>query len=165
MGRNITPVSHLFYADDMLIFTNGRVRSLQILRNLMSRYQLSSGQEINLNKSAFYASKRISQGRIARIQRVSGCHVKQLPFKYLGAPIYKGRCKSIFFEDTIGKLTQKLEGWKSQFLSFGGKITLIKSVLASLPLHIFSSMVVPKQVQKRLEGLMSTFLWSQQGQG
>lgn len=121
----------------MLIFTNGRIRSLQNLRRLMSEYQQSSGQEINLHKSAFYASKRIAQGRIARIQRVTGCHAKHLPFKYLGAPIYKGRCKCLYFEDMISKVALQLEGWKSRFVSFGGKITLIKSVLASLPLHIF----------------------------
>lgn len=165
MGRGITPISHLFYADDMLVFTNGKIRSLHYLRRLLNLYQESSGQEVNLQKSAFYASKRISQGRIIRIQRVSGCHAKKPPFKYLGAPIYKGRCKSIFFEEIIGKMAQKLEGWKSRFLSFGGKITLINSVLASLPLHIFSCMVVPQQIQIRLEGLMRSFLWSQQGQG
>lgn len=42
-------------------------------------------------------------------------------------------------------------------------MTLLKSVLASLPIHIFSCMVVPKQVQKRIDGLMGTFLWSQKG--
>lgn len=107
-----------------------------------------------------YASKRIPHGRLIRIQRTSGCYAR-----YLGAPIYKGRCKCMYFDETVGKLAQKLEGWKSRFLSFGGKITLIRSVLASLPLHVFSCMVVPQQVQRRIEGLMRAFLWSQQGQG
>lgn len=164
LGRHVTPISHLFYADDMLIFTNGRIRSLQRLRDLLKLYQEASGQEVNLQKSAFYASKKISRGRLTKIQRISGCYAKKLPFKYLGAPIYKGRCKCIFFEDIVGKIAKKLEGWKSRYLSFGGKITLIRSVLASLPIHVFSCMAVPLQVQRRIEGLMRTFLWSQQGQ-
>lgn len=164
LGRHVTPISHLFYADDMLVFTNGRIRSLQSLRELLNLYQASSGQEVNLQKSAFYASKKILRGRLIRIQRTLGCYAKKLPLKYLGAPIYKGRCKSMFFEDIVGKLAQKLKGWKSRFLFFGGKITRIRSILASLPIHVFSCMVVPQQQQRRIEGLMRAFLWTKQGQ-
>lgn len=88
----------------------------------MSLYQESSGQEINLQKNTFYTSKRISRGRLTIIKRITGCHSKNLPFKYLGAPIYKGRCKCFFFEDLVGKVAHKLEGWKSRFFSFGGKL-------------------------------------------
>lgn len=35
MGRSISPISHLFFADDMLIFTNGRLRSLRRLKLLL----------------------------------------------------------------------------------------------------------------------------------
>lgn len=154
LGRNVSPISHLFYADDMLIFTNRRMRSLRCLRVLMTQYEEASGQKINLDKSSFYASKTIRPSRLIQIQRTSGCQKKTLPFKYLGAPIYKGRCSAALFEDTFTKFTAKLEGWHSRYLSFGGKITLIRSVLASLRIHIFSCMAIPKQVLRRMEGLM-----------
>lgn len=96
LRRNVTPISHLFYADDMLIFRNGRVQSLQCLRTLLNHYEASSGQQVNLQKSACYASKRIPRARIVRIQNISGYQAKRLPFKYLGTPIYKGRCKRFF---------------------------------------------------------------------
>lgn len=48
--RNIESISHLFYTDDMLIFTNGRVLSLKALRRLMNRYEEPLGQQINLQK-------------------------------------------------------------------------------------------------------------------
>lgn len=164
LGRKVKPISHLFYADDMLIFTNGRINSLQRLKQLMGRYEAASGQQINLQKSALYVSKRITRARITRIQRLTGCQAKQLPFKYLGAPIYKGRCRIQFFDETVEKFSSKIEGWHGRFLSFGGKITLLKAVLASLPTHVFSCMAIPKQVQRRIEGLMAAFLWSQNGQ-
>lgn len=43
-------------------------------------------------------------------------------------------------------------------------MTLIRSVLMSLPNYIFSCMAVPMQVKKHFEGLMTAFLWSQKGQ-
>lgn len=57
----------LFYADEMLIFTNGRIQSLQCLTSLMIKYEEASGQKINL-ESAFYPSKLIWHGRLTRIQ-------------------------------------------------------------------------------------------------
>lgn len=44
------------------------------------------------------------------------CQVKQVPFKYLGAPIYKGRCRNQLFEEIIEKFSSKIEGWYARFL-------------------------------------------------
>lgn len=65
---------------------------------------------------------------MGRIQNLSGCQVKKLPFKYLGAPIYKGRCRSQFFVDLVETFAAKIEGWHSRFLSFGGKVNLLKTM-------------------------------------
>lgn len=40
---------------------------------------------------------------------------------------------------------------------------LIKSVLASIPIHTMSCMAVPKSIIQRAENLMKAFLWSQNG--
>lgn len=129
-------LSHLFYADDMLIFTNGSIRSLKCLKGLMNKYEAASGQKINLHKSAFYTSKQISLARILRIQSLTGCQTKHLLFRYLGAPIYKGRCRIHFFEDLIERFSSKIEGWYARFLSFGGKVILLnQSSLAFQFIH------------------------------
>lgn len=120
LGRNVSPISHIFYADDMLVFTNGRIRSIRCLHQLMIHYEESSGQKVNFEKSAFYPSKFIPNCRLARIQQISGCLKRNFPFKYLGAPIYRGRCQNAFFEDIMDKFARRLEGWHSKFLSFGG---------------------------------------------
>lgn len=119
LGRSVVPISHLFYVDDMLLFANGHSRSLQRLKRLMNNYEVSSGQQINLDKSAFYASKLIPRHRLSRIQHVTGCHVKHLPFKYLGAPIYKGRCRIQMFEEVIGKFSRRIEGIRAFFILWG----------------------------------------------
>lgn len=163
LGRNIQPISHLLFADDMLVFSNGRIRSLRTLRDLLQRYERSSGQQINLEKSSIFVSKYINGRKLARIQNLLGCKIKEFPFTYLGAPLYKGRCKEVYFERLIQIMCSKLEGWKANFLSFAGKITLIKSVLASIPIHTLSCLTVPKTVTRRMEDMMKGFLWSQHG--
>lgn len=54
LGRNTQSISHLFFADDMLIFSNGRIRSLKHLRVLLRKYEGASGQQINMEKSSLY---------------------------------------------------------------------------------------------------------------
>lgn len=54
--------------------------------------------------------------------------------------------------------------WKLKFISFAGKITLIKSTLSSFPIHTLSCLAVPKQTLTRMEGMMRAFLWNQSGQ-
>ncbi|WKA12713.1 hypothetical protein VitviT2T_030072 [Vitis vinifera] len=53
----------------------------------------------------------------------------------------------------------KLALWKRQYLSKGGRITLIKSTLASMPLYQLSLFRMPKGVARRLEKLQRDFLW------
>lgn len=160
LGRNVASISHLFYADDMLVFSNGHARSIAKLKQMLSEYEKSSGQKINFEKIGFYPSKLIPHNRIHRIERTLGCTARKLPLLYLGAPIFKERCKAEYLDS----LFQKLEGWKTRFISFAGKITLINSILASIPVHTMSCMVIPKYLIVRIERLLRTFLWNQCGQ-
>lgn len=42
--------------------------------------------------------------------------------------------KAEYFENIIEKIRLKLAGWKARILTFGSLITLIKSVLSSIPI-------------------------------
>ncbi|CAH9100480.1 unnamed protein product, partial [Cuscuta epithymum] len=53
MGVHGYPISHLGYADDLLIFLNGDARSLKCFKKFLDEYQLASGQLINYHKSSF----------------------------------------------------------------------------------------------------------------
>ncbi|CAI0460668.1 unnamed protein product [Linum tenue] len=58
---------------------------------------------------------------------------------------------------------KKLHGWKGRHLSFGARLVLIKSVLSSKPVHLFSLLKAPKGTINRLEQIQRQFLW--QGTG
>ncbi|GKB56549.1 hypothetical protein Tco_0912735, partial [Tanacetum coccineum] len=49
--------------------------------------------------------------------------------------------------------------WKSKSFSFGGRLTLIKSVLGSLGVYYFSSFKAPKKVICELESIRRKFFW------
>ncbi|KAL3652392.1 hypothetical protein CASFOL_002073 [Castilleja foliolosa] len=164
MGPRVEKVTHLLYADDMLLFFNGGQKTIKNLKILIDKYALSSGQMISYDKSSIYCSKHITSTRINNIKSRLQCKVGSLPFTYLGSPIFKGYGKVSYFEELIHKIVQRLESWRGKFLSFAGKITLLKAVLSSLPIHILSATVVPKKVIQRVEKYFKSFLWGQNGE-
>ena len=54
---------------------------------------------------------------------------------------------------------KRLASWKRLYLSKGGKLTLIKSTLASIPTYFLSLFPIPARVAYWLEKLQRDFLW------
>jgi hypothetical protein len=59
----------------------------------------------------------------------------------------------------VDAMTKRLNSWSSRLLSYGGRITLINSVLGSLPLYFFSFFKAPSCVIKLLVKIQRNFLW------
>ncbi|XXG59153.1 hypothetical protein AAC387_Pa04g1283 [Persea americana] len=52
-----------------------------------------------------------------------------------------------------------LSSWKARHLSLGGRITLIQSALANLPIYYMSIIKCPIAIINRIEKLQRDFLW------
>jgi hypothetical protein len=55
------------------------------------------------------------------------------------------------------RFEQKLSCWKAKYLSYGGKLVLLNSVLSSLPMFMMSFFEIPKGVIKNLDHYRSRF--------
>ena len=88
-----------------------------------------------------------------------GCKVGQLPSAYLGLPLGAPNKASSVWDGVEERMRWKLALWKRQYISKGGRITLIKSMLANMPLYQLSLFRMPKIVARRLEKLQRDFLW------
>ena len=54
---------------------------------------------------------------------------------------------------------QKINHWTYGFLTLGGRLVLIKSVLEALPVYWFSLIKIPPSILSQMRRLMSNFLW------
>ncbi|GKB38833.1 RNA-directed DNA polymerase, eukaryota, reverse transcriptase zinc-binding domain protein, partial [Tanacetum coccineum] len=66
--------------------------------------------------------------------RWMGCDNGEFPFTYLGMPIGENMRRVNAWNTMVEKFKMKLGDWKAKTLSLWGRLTLVKSVLGSLPL-------------------------------
>lgn len=159
LPRGAVKISHLLFADDVIIFMNGGLSSLRNLKLFLSRYEACSGQQVNVQKSCFMASKKMPRSSIRNISHLTGFSHKTGSILYLGIPLFYGREKVSHFKYLIDKVAAKLEGWQSKILSQAGRLILIKSVLNSITLYSASAASIPVSIYKRIGSLCSNFFW------
>ena len=96
---------------------------------------------------------------------ILGCNITHLPMSYLGLPLgAKFKSKQIW-DPILEKMERKLAGWQRMYLSKGGRVTLIKSTLSSLPTYFLSLFPIPVSVAARMDSIQRNFLWGGMGEG
>ncbi|RVW35996.1 putative ribonuclease H protein [Vitis vinifera] len=88
-----------------------------------------------------------------------GCKVGSMPSVYLGLPLGAPNKSTVVWDGVEEKMRRRLSHWKRQYISKGGRLILIKSTMASIPLYQMSLFRMPKSVARRLEKLQRDFLW------
>ncbi|VFQ85175.1 unnamed protein product [Cuscuta campestris] len=162
-GR-IQTVNHLTFADDVLIFTNGSLHNLKKLRSFLTSFEEATGLHLNLAKSQIISPKP-SSNHARRQANCLGMKVTPLPITYLGVPLYKGINRSKYCQDLLRKFDLKLSSWKMHTLSQAGRLTLIKHLLSTLPLHTMSSSRLPESILSLIEGKLRQFFWGKNAEG
>ena len=150
-------ISHLLYADDTILFCEANSEQLTYLRWTLMWFEAFSGLRINLFKSVI-----IPLGRVDNVEELAdelGCEVGSLPSTYLGLPLGAPHRALGVWDSIEDRFRRRLAIWKRQYISKGGRITLIRSALASLPVYFLSLFRMPKSVCLRLEKIQRDFLW------
>ncbi|XP_022030910.1 uncharacterized protein LOC110931845 [Helianthus annuus] len=59
----------------------------------------------------------------------------------------------------VDKVKARLSKWKVRHLSFAGRLTLLKSVLGSIPSYYLSLFYAPKSIVNKIDRIRKDFLW------
>ena len=130
-------VSHLLFADDTIVFCDNDCEQIVNLKCLLIWFQAVSGLRINLPKSSILPVGHFDNVQI--LTGVLGCKIESLPTTYLGLPLGAKFKENAIWDSVIGKLEKRLSGSGAAYLSKGGRLTLIKSVLSSIPCLLYTS--------------------------
>ena len=101
----------------------------------------------------------IPQNLIQAIQPIIGSPQTTLPIRYLGLPLTVRKPRKIDYQPMLLAVQHRIEGWTSNFLSYGGRITLIKAVLSAMPLHYMQAFKIPVGVIRHIDKMRRNFLW------
>ncbi|PWA80255.1 reverse transcriptase domain, Reverse transcriptase zinc-binding domain protein [Artemisia annua] len=163
VGTDNVVVSHLQYADDTIFFGEWDKDNAKNLMCILNCFEKVSGLKVNLNKSRLYGVG-VNSDEVVNMARWMQCSVGEFPFTYLGLPIGKCMRRESAWRGVVEKFKKRLCEWKAKTMSFGGRLTLVKSVLGSLPLYYFSMFRVPLCVTKKLERIRKDFFWGGVGE-
>ncbi|XP_043694514.1 uncharacterized protein LOC122645253 [Telopea speciosissima] len=158
--RNRTsPLSHLLFADDSLIFSEVSIDGIHNLKACLDLYCQASGQQINLNKSSLIFSPNIAPKFKCWFSRILKIKYGECPKIYLGLPTEFGTFKLELYREINEKATTKMEGWKCNLLSHSGREIMLKSVVMSMNNFACSRFKMPASNHKKIRQAATQFYW------
>lgn len=151
-------ISHLQYADDILLFCPPKMAFLQNIKKALILFHLASGLKVNFHKSSLMGLN-VTDVWIDCAAKNLYCKKGSIPFNYLGLPIGGNSSRLSFWDPIIERMENKLSVWRGKLMSIGGRLTLIKSSLSNLPLYFMSLFPIPQSIILRIIRIQRQFLW------
>ncbi|KAJ0519996.1 putative RNA-directed DNA polymerase [Helianthus annuus] len=151
-------LSHFLYADDVVFLGEWSNSNALNLKRILRCFYLTSGLKVNLAKCSLYGVG-VNGQEISSMASTLFCRAGEFPFRYLGLLVGANMNLVKNWEPVLKLFKNRLSIWKAKKLSFGGRITLIKSVLSALPTYFFSLYKAPLQVLNQLERFRRVFFW------
>lgn len=147
--RNAPPLSHLLFVDDLILLAHANLPNTHNIINIFNQLSEKSGQGINFLKSKTFFSANVDTN-----SRQTLTHFLTIPQitnfgKYLGLPITTLQLKSNDYQYILDRITTKLVGWRSKFLTLAGRATLINSVLDFILVYAMQNNILPPKNYQR----------------
>ncbi|XP_013651351.1 uncharacterized protein LOC106356058 [Brassica napus] len=151
-------ISHLAFADDVMVFFDGSHNSLNELSSTLETFHRLSGLEMNREKSALYTAGTDAeeQESLAAFGFTQG----SFPFRYLGLPLTHMKLQKSEYSPLLDAISNRFNHWTTKALTFAGRLQLISSVICSTVNFWISAFMLPKACIKQIEGMCNHFMWS-----
>jgi hypothetical protein len=149
-------LSILQYADDTILFMDHNLEQAKNMKLLLSAFEQLSGLKINFHKSEIFCFGEAKDYE-SQYEQLFGCKRGSYPFRYLGIPMHFRKLNNKDWEMIEERIEKKLSNWKGKYLSVGGRLVLINSVLSSLSMFMLSFFEISKGVLEKIDYFRSRF--------
>lgn len=151
-------ISHLQYADDTLCIVKTLVENLWTFKALLRGFKMASRLKVNFLKSCLIGVN-VAKKFMDTACKFFNCCEGSLPFKYLGLPVGATPGRASTWEPILDLLICRLNNWGNKFISVGGRILLLNSVLNSIPIFYLSYLKMPLRVWRKIVRIQREFLF------
>lgn len=67
--------------------------------------------------------------------------------------------KAELWTKQIEKMKNKVQSWGMMWLNMAGRVILIKTLLATLPIYQYAIILAPESAHKQMELILRSFMW------
>lgn len=152
-------LTHLSFADDLMVLSDGKIRSMDGIAAVFDEFAKRSGLRISMEKSTIYLAGAPTTHQQSLITNYPFA-IGTLPVRYLGLPLVTKRLTSSDYLPLIEQIRKRIGSWTARFLSFAGRLNLISSIIWSICNFWLAAFRLPRDCIKEIEKLCSAFLWS-----
>ena len=152
-------ITHLAFADDVLLLARGDLSSVSCIMQQLTIFGRTSGLHINPQKSFIFFGG-VSYVQKLAILSASGFSEGQFPFTYLGVPLSPHRLLASQFTPLLQDLHSSIQGWMGRYLTYAGRLELLRSVLFGKVQFWLNIFPVPDSVLKQIISICRNFLWT-----
>lgn len=153
-------LSHLFFADDSLLFFRARVDEAHVIQNILQCSERASGQVVNFDKSTVAFSSNIDDQTQVSVSGVLQVRSTPCHQHYLGLPAFMPRSRVSSMKFIKDRVWRKIQSWKGKLFSVRGREVLLKSVVQAIPCYTMNCFRIPKKIVCEINRMMSRFWWS-----
>ncbi|GKA40345.1 RNA-directed DNA polymerase, eukaryota, reverse transcriptase zinc-binding domain protein [Tanacetum coccineum] len=153
-------ITHLCFADDLLVFFHGNTKSLSVIKEALEEFSSYSGVKANMNKSTILFGGMTSTKQ-SIILDIVPFTIGRLPVRYLGVPLISKKINTTDCKPGIEKVKNRVLDWRNKALSYTRRLQLISSVLSVMQIYWALVFLLPKNVIYEINKLLKGFMWCQ----
>ncbi|XP_058742000.1 uncharacterized protein LOC131614435 [Vicia villosa] len=152
-------VDILQFADDTIILGEASCDNIWNMKVILRGFELASGLRINFSKSNIIGVN-VGEWYMNAALTFLSCKKGVAPFKFLGIMVGDNPRRKKVWLEVVNNIKRRLSSWKGRNISMGGRVTLINSVLNSIPIFTLSFFKIPGNIAKTIRKIQSEILWS-----
>ena len=123
---------------------------------ILAWFEALSGLRINLDNSSLLPLGRVENEENLTLEL--GCKIGSRLAEYLGGCLWEQNTKLLVWDGVVERFCKRLANWKRQYISKGGRLTLIRRTMSNMPTYVISLFRLPRNVKIILEKIQRDFL-------
>lgn len=152
-------ITHLLFADDLLMFYRANTSSVSNMMSTFDRFLKASRLEANTSKSNVYMSG-VDRHNKKRLVHLLQMEEGVFPFRCLGVPLQSKKLNTRDCRPLVDKIIGRVKFWSSRLLSYAGRIQLVRSVIGGMKKFWDQIFCLPKKLIKMVEDVCQSFIWT-----
>lgn len=124
----------------------------------VQHFSAISGLKVNSEKSSYFFGN-VPNSVIDDILHLTGFVRGYFPVTYLGLPLITTKLKARECMPLVLKICAKFKRWLCRFLSYAGRLQLLKVVLFGTQSYWTTHLFLRKRILKHLQSLCTRSLW------